>query len=311
MEIKRDIHLRKLIESKHNGMIKVVTGVRRCGKSYLLTNLFRRHLLSDGVAEDHIVEINLEDKKSASLRNPNKLHGEIYHYSELYSVMGEILAAAGIDEYSLIRADLRLDSFDPKHYEQYAKLNKYLISALAVTYSVKNCYRSTDLFSQAQLSIAIKNRHFEAENYDKEAESGGSDVAKSRLELRSKSFEAENLPNEFTGHWFLRLDKALTNLDRVQARYNDELIRLYHEGKDADPCQFRSVTDFIIMYKDCIFTKAQLIDLLSRIPEVGPDKAKVKAENHKKRYGIEFFSLNDMRAAVGEIKRATIAFFRS
>ena len=254
---------------------------------------------------------NGTSKSTTSIINPNKLHGEIYHYSELYSVMGEILAAAGIDEYSLIRADLRLDSFDPKHYEQYAKLNKYLISALAVTYSVKNCYRSTDLFSQAQLSIAIKNRHFEAENYDKEAESGGSDVAKSRLELRSKSFEAENLPNEFTGHWFLRLDKALTNLDRVQARYNDELIRLYHEGKDADPCQFRSVTDFIIMYQDCIFTKAQLIDLLSRIPEVGPDKAKVKAENHKKRYGIEFFSLNDMRAAVGEIKRATIAFFRS
>ena len=42
MEIKRDIHLKKLIESKHNGMIKVVTGVRRCGKSYLLFNLFYR-----------------------------------------------------------------------------------------------------------------------------------------------------------------------------------------------------------------------------------------------------------------------------
>ncbi len=44
MEIKRDIHLKKLIESKHNGMIKVVTGVRRCGKSYLLFNLFCQHL---------------------------------------------------------------------------------------------------------------------------------------------------------------------------------------------------------------------------------------------------------------------------
>ena len=49
MEIKRNIHLERLIKSKHNGMIKVVTGIRRCGKSYLLMNLFRQHLLDGGV----------------------------------------------------------------------------------------------------------------------------------------------------------------------------------------------------------------------------------------------------------------------
>ena len=49
MEIKRDIHLQKLIESKHNGMIKIVTGIRRCGKSYLLFNLFCQHLKTEGV----------------------------------------------------------------------------------------------------------------------------------------------------------------------------------------------------------------------------------------------------------------------
>lgn len=55
MEIKRDIHLDRLIKSKHNGMIKVVTGIRRCGKSYLLMTLFRQHLLDDGVRDNHIV----------------------------------------------------------------------------------------------------------------------------------------------------------------------------------------------------------------------------------------------------------------
>lgn len=248
---------------------------------------------------------------TTTIINPNKLNGDLYTYSELYSAMATILSAAGIDDYSLIRADLRLDSFDPEHYKQYAKLNKYLISALALTYSVKNCYRSTDLFTQAQLSVAIKNRYFEAENYDKHAESDGMDAAQSRLELRSKQFEAENLPKEFAVRWFVRLDKALGNLDKVQARYNDELFRIYMEGKDARPCQFRTVTDFIIQYQDSIFTKAQLIDLLSRIPEVGPEKAKTKAENHKKRYGIEYFSQKDMCAAVEEIKRATLAFFNS
>ena len=47
--IKRDIHLKKLIDSKHNGMIKVVTGIRRCGKSYLLFNLFCQHLKEAGI----------------------------------------------------------------------------------------------------------------------------------------------------------------------------------------------------------------------------------------------------------------------
>lgn len=56
MEIKRDYYLNKLIDRKNNGLIKVVTGIRRCGKSYLLNTIFYRHLLSDGVKEDHIIK---------------------------------------------------------------------------------------------------------------------------------------------------------------------------------------------------------------------------------------------------------------
>lgn len=55
MEIKRDVYLDKLIRKKKNGLIKVVMGVRRCGKSYLLFHLFHDHLLDSGVAEDHIM----------------------------------------------------------------------------------------------------------------------------------------------------------------------------------------------------------------------------------------------------------------
>ena len=55
MEIKRDYYLNKLISRRNNGLIKIITGVRRCGKSYLLNMLFYRHLLDSGVSEDHIV----------------------------------------------------------------------------------------------------------------------------------------------------------------------------------------------------------------------------------------------------------------
>lgn len=55
MEIRRDLYLNKLIKRKNNGLIKVVTGIRRCGKSYLLNNLFYNHLIESGVAADHII----------------------------------------------------------------------------------------------------------------------------------------------------------------------------------------------------------------------------------------------------------------
>ena len=73
MEIKRDIYLNRLIERMHNGFVKVITGIRRCGKSYLLFNLFKRHLLSLGVKASQIVEIALDDKKFEALRDPLKL----------------------------------------------------------------------------------------------------------------------------------------------------------------------------------------------------------------------------------------------
>lgn len=118
--------------------------------------------------------------------NPNKLMGDVFSYSEFLPAYETILAGAGILDPEVMRADFRLDNYDPAHYLKYAKLNKYLISALAVTYKVQNVYRTVNLFTQKQLSIAIKNRDFEAENYDKHAESNGTDIAQSRLEMRSK-----------------------------------------------------------------------------------------------------------------------------
>lgn len=73
MEIKRDLYLNKLIRKKHNGLIKVVTGVRRCGKSYLLFNLFHNHLLDSGVDESHIIEVALDDRSNKELRDPDNM----------------------------------------------------------------------------------------------------------------------------------------------------------------------------------------------------------------------------------------------
>ena len=77
MVIQRDRYLQELIKRKHNGMIKVVTGIRRCGKSFLLFNLFVDYLIKDGVPEDHIIKVDLEDRRNKSLRNPDALLSHI------------------------------------------------------------------------------------------------------------------------------------------------------------------------------------------------------------------------------------------
>ena len=109
MEIKRDLYLNKLINRKHNGLIKVITGIRRCGKSYLLFNLFNSHLLSSGVPENHIIKIAFDMRKTAELRDPDKLceyveskmtdSGMYYILREFESVLNEFLHYDNADIY--------------------------------------------------------------------------------------------------------------------------------------------------------------------------------------------------------------------
>lgn len=72
MEFQRDKYLQKLIHGKENNLVKIVTGIRRCGKSYLLFNLFMRHLLESGVPDTNIVSLTLDDWDSQEYRDPNR-----------------------------------------------------------------------------------------------------------------------------------------------------------------------------------------------------------------------------------------------
>lgn len=74
MEIKRDRYLNTLISKEHNGLIKVITGMRRCGKSYLLFTFFKKHLLSEGVDEAHIIEIAFDAFENKKFRDPDVLY---------------------------------------------------------------------------------------------------------------------------------------------------------------------------------------------------------------------------------------------
>lgn len=73
MEIRRDKYLHNLIDRMHNGMIKVVTGIRRSGKSYLIFQIFKRYLIDSGVSESHVISIELDQRKNKKYREPDAI----------------------------------------------------------------------------------------------------------------------------------------------------------------------------------------------------------------------------------------------
>jgi len=99
MEIQRDALLQQLIDAKHSDFVKIITGIRRCGKSYLLFKLFKKHLLNAGVPNDHIIEIDLEREDFKFLRTPSSLHAFIQSHLRLDGQWNYIL----IDEIQLCR----------------------------------------------------------------------------------------------------------------------------------------------------------------------------------------------------------------
>ena len=102
MEIKRNIYLDRLIRREKNGLIKIVTGVRRCGKSYLLFNLFHNYLLDEGVKEDHIIEIALDDRSNKELRDPdnmlNYVKERIIDKDTYYIILDEVQLLAEFED---------------------------------------------------------------------------------------------------------------------------------------------------------------------------------------------------------------------
>lgn len=89
--INRDLYLNQIIDRKENGLIKIITGIRRCGKSYLLFNLYYNYLLQNGVREDHIIKVALDDDDNKELRDPDKLseflHSKISDNKNMYYVL--------------------------------------------------------------------------------------------------------------------------------------------------------------------------------------------------------------------------------
>ena len=124
--IDRKLYLDQLINKKQNGLIKIITGIRRCGKSFLLFNLFYNHLIKSGVKESNIITLILDDDKNRKYRNPDNLSEYLYsrikNKKEMYFILlDEVQFALKNDEikndneirlYGILNGLLRLDNVD-------------------------------------------------------------------------------------------------------------------------------------------------------------------------------------------------------
>ena len=114
MVIPRDIYLNKLIRKKHNGLIKVITGIRRCGKSYLLFHLFKEHLLSEGVEKDCILEISFDVFENKQLQDPAVflpyLKGRIKDDRIYYVLLDEVQLLGEFE--AVLNSLLRMENVD-------------------------------------------------------------------------------------------------------------------------------------------------------------------------------------------------------
>ena len=168
MEIKRTDLLNKLIESMHSPLIKVIIGIRRCGKSYLLFKLFFDYLISIGVKEDHIIRIKLDELSNSFLRNPVKLleyikgkiknHGKYYVFLDEIQECVKVVNPAYIDENNKLIEGINEDE---KWLTYHDVLNELLNN------SQVDCYvtGSNSRLLSSDLPTEFRNRNYNIEVY--------------------------------------------------------------------------------------------------------------------------------------------------
>ena len=166
--IKRDLYLNKLIRKKNNGSIKIITGLRRSGKSYLLNNLYYEYLLSEGVKKEQIIKLALDDDRYREYRNPDNLSKFLYskitnETDKFYFLLDEVQFAISDEEikskepirlYGILNGLLRLKNVD---VYVTGSNSKFLSSDIATEFRGRGDIIHVNPLSFAEFFSAYKN----------------------------------------------------------------------------------------------------------------------------------------------------------
>ena len=165
--INRDFYLKQLINSRFNGFPKVITGIRRCGKSYLLNELYRRFLLLDGVEPGSIIQIDLDEAKNASLRNPFNLCKYVMDKTEgkerCYVFIDEIQKVFTVINPALTEGKTVLATEKDKEVVSFVECLKSLTRRTLICISLVRIQRGSPLI--LSLISAIRQRIFTSSRF--------------------------------------------------------------------------------------------------------------------------------------------------
>ncbi len=229
-------------------------------------------------------------------------------FSAYQEKLKELMKSIGYccHDLTVTRADLCINSNLDRSYERYRKLLKYILCCCYYELDLKNGYETRNPLTFTHLNLKFGNRNLEIENYNKEIESHGSVPTKNRLELRSKKLNCtiDELPEEFKV-WGERLEMALSQVNTVQENFNEKIEKIYRNDKA------KTVDSVVDQFRNCIFARSQLRDLLKRIDRKNNcDKEKHNSARYfKSKYGIEFFSDHDLVVTVRSIKEKINLYF--
>lgn len=202
--IKRDLYLNKLIRKKNNGSIKIITGLRRSGKSYLLNNLYYEYLLSEGVKKEQIIKLALDDDRNREYRNPDNLSKFLYskitnETEKFYFLLDEVQFAISDEEikskepirlYGILNGLLRLKSVD---VYVTGSNSKFLSSDIATEFRGRGDVIHVNPLSFAEFYSAYKNGD-KYDAWDEYSTYGGMPML---LGLETDEEKAEYLNNLF------------------------------------------------------------------------------------------------------------------
>lgn len=232
----------------------------------------------------------------------------IRSFNKYQERLKELMNSIGYDikDVTVTRADLCINSNLDRSYDRYRKLLKYILCCCFYSLDLKNGYETRDPLSFTHLNLKFGNRNLEIENYNKEVESHGSVPTRNRLEMRSKKLNCgvDELPEEFK-KWCERLELSLEQVKTVQENFNMKIEEVYRNDKA------KTVDSIVDQYRNCIFTRSQLRDLLKRIDEKNnsDEEKNSSAKYYKSKYRIEFFSNHDLVVTVNAIKEKIDLYF--
>ncbi|MBE5749483.1 MAG: ATP-binding protein [Clostridiales bacterium] len=230
--IKRDLYLNKLIRKKNNGSIKIITGLRRSGKSYLLNNLYYEYLLSEGVKKEQIIKLALDDDRNREYRNPDNLSKFLYskitnETDKFYFLLDEVQFAISDEEikskepirlYGILNGLLRLKNVD---VYVTGSNSKFLSSDIATEFRGRGDLIHVNPLSFAEFYSVYKNGD-KYDAWDEYSAYGGMPML---LGLETDEEKAEYLNNLFKNTYIkdiiernnLRGDVAIDTLVDVLA----------------------------------------------------------------------------------------------